>query len=676
MAGERLPGLINQLRRLAGRRSGCTLTDAELLGAFVARGDEASFEVLVWRHGGMVLRLCQRVLRDSHEAEDAFQATFLVFARKAGAIGKGEAVGGWLHRVACRVALRVRGRAVKRGTAAELADDLAAPEAADELLWRDLRPVLDEEIERLPEKFRAAVVLCYLQGHTTEEAAEQLGCPKGTVQSRLARGRERLQSRLARRGLALSAGWAVLVMSRSAGAAPPGLVCATLEAALAFAAGEAAAGLVPASVAALTEGVLHAMFLTKLKVATAALLALAVLGMGTGLFAHRSLAARPAPDEPAAARAAARPAEAAARAAEKPADKAEPAEVAGTVVAVAEDGKSFTLELRSRSREEGAKKVEVRLADKTAVTYHHVSAKGARPTVGYFAQVRLSAGGKGEAAGVAFHGSEDALRRGPDVTGRVAAVAKDGKGLTLELTRAGRRGETREAKKVEIAFNDKTVVLFTAVGRDGAKLTEGYDAAVWLEGGPGGKTAGSVRLSGKGERLRRQADLAGEVVAVAEGGKALTLLAQPQTRGEEPKKVEVKVGAKTGVFFQNVAAGGAKLAPGLRAQVWLAEGSKDSAAVVSLSAVPKERWPRVAGTVVGVSKDGKTITLEAERRSRREEPKKFDVKITERTRVTYYGVGPGEAKPAEGYHAAVLLGDDKETAQGILFNKPGSGRRR
>jgi RNA polymerase sigma factor (sigma-70 family) len=203
MDRDQVPTLLDPIRRLIGGEGGCALTDAELLERFVASADASSFEVLIWRHGAMVLGLCRRILRDRHEAEDAFQATFLVFARKAGSIGQRRAVGCWLYKVAYRIALRLRASAAKRPTTAEAADDLPGLESADDGDWRDLRPVLDEEIARLPEKYRAAFVLCYLEGRTNEEAAIQLGCPKGTILSRLARGREWLRSRLTRRGVAL-----------------------------------------------------------------------------------------------------------------------------------------------------------------------------------------------------------------------------------------------------------------------------------------------------------------------------------------------------------------------------------------------------------------------------------------------------------------------------------------
>jgi RNA polymerase sigma factor (sigma-70 family) len=546
MADGQLRAVIGQLRRLIGGQGACPLTDAQLLEDFVTRGDQASFEVLVWRHGTMVLSLCQRVLRDTHDAEDAFQATFLVFARKAGSIGKRAAVGSWLYKVAYRVALRVRAKEARGGAREEPADDLPARETADEVLWRDLRPVLDEEIERLPEKYRAPFVLCYLQGHTNEEAAEQLGCPKGTILSRLARGRQRLRSRLARRGLALSAAGVATALSQNAAASvPAALMSSTVQAAIPFAAGKAAAGLVSAPVAALTEGVLQAMFLTKLKVGTAALLALAVLGTGAGLFGRRVLAERPAGggQRPAAERAAEK------AAGQAPREDVKAPEVAGKVVAVAKDGKSFTLEIPPRGRGEdaqGAKMIDVKIGDKTVVTYHGVGPDAARPTEGYGAQVRLQAGAKDVAAAVTFQGSV-----------------------------------------IDIKLGDKTDVVYHGVDPDGTKVAEGFQAQVWLE-----------------------------------------------------------------------------------------EGSKDSAAHMSLRGVVRQRWSLVAGQVVGVGKDGKGFTLELPARGR-ELPERVDIKITDKTRVAYHGVGPDGAKPAEGYAAQVRLVDEsKDTAAVVLFAKRGGGSRR
>ncbi|HEY1859707.1 MAG TPA: sigma-70 family RNA polymerase sigma factor [Gemmataceae bacterium] len=183
------------------------LTDAQLLDRFLTKHDEAAFELLVWRHGPMVLRVCRRILRDVHGAEDAFQATFLTLACKAGSIGKQEAVSSWLYKVAYRIALRAQAGATKRATHERpMVECLAAngTEPGDEAAWHELGPLLDAEVRRLPEKYRAAFVLCYLEGKTNEEAAQELGCPKGTILSRLSRARDRLRKRLNQRGLALS----------------------------------------------------------------------------------------------------------------------------------------------------------------------------------------------------------------------------------------------------------------------------------------------------------------------------------------------------------------------------------------------------------------------------------------------------------------------------------------
>jgi RNA polymerase sigma factor (sigma-70 family) len=214
------------------------LTDAQLLHRFLTKRDGAAFELLVWRHGPMVLRVCRRILRDAHGAEDAFQATFLTLACKAGSIGNQEVVSSWLYKVAYRIALRAKASATKRATHEQpLVDCLAGGSIAppDEAAWRELGPLLDAEVRRLPEKYRAAFVLCYLEGKTNEEAARELGCPKGTILSRLSRARERLRKRLNQRGLALSGMVFPLLLDPkgwSLAAEPPALVESTVRLAL------------------------------------------------------------------------------------------------------------------------------------------------------------------------------------------------------------------------------------------------------------------------------------------------------------------------------------------------------------------------------------------------------------------------------------------------------------
>jgi RNA polymerase sigma factor (sigma-70 family) len=299
--------LLRRLCRLASPPQPGGLLDAQLLERWLALRDEAAFEVLVWRHGPVVLGACRRLLSNPADVEDAFQATFLVLVRKAGSIGRRDSVAGWLYRVAYRVALRAKARSTKRA-ARELAaaEEPAAP-PADDAAWRDLRPVLDEEVNGLPDKYRAAFVLCYLQGRSNAEAAREIGCPVGTVLSRLAWARQRLRGRLTRRGVTLAAG-TLAVLPRVAEAAPPEFVEATVQAGLAYSAGPAvAAGTVSAEVAALTEGVVRSMFVTNLKLAALAAAVLGILGAGAGatygVLAEPAAAIRPDPaaavaDEP------------------------------------------------------------------------------------------------------------------------------------------------------------------------------------------------------------------------------------------------------------------------------------------------------------------------------------------------------------------------------------------
>jgi RNA polymerase sigma factor (sigma-70 family) len=295
MNGGRLRGVIRGLRRAVGPAGGGGLTDADLLRRWVAGRDEGAFEALLWRHAAAVLGVCRRVLGDAHEAEDAAQATFLTLARKAAAIGRRQAVAAWLYSVAYRAALRAQSRRPR--TVVQSPRDLGTvPARPDEdPAWRDLRPVLDEEIGRLPAKYRAPFVLCHVEGRTNEEAARELGCPVGTVLSRLARARQRLRARLTRRGVTLTAAaLAAALAGESAAAAVPGvLVRGAVRAAVLAAAGKGLAGVVSTEVVALTEGVVRAMLLTKVKVAGAVVLGLVLLGGGGGALTYRTAAGEP-----------------------------------------------------------------------------------------------------------------------------------------------------------------------------------------------------------------------------------------------------------------------------------------------------------------------------------------------------------------------------------------------
>jgi RNA polymerase sigma factor (sigma-70 family) len=259
-------------------------TDGNLLDLYVRQKDEAAFEALVRRHGRMVLGVCRRILGNSHDAEDAFQATFLVLVRKAASIRPAGMVGNWLYGVAHRTALEARRSAAKRR--AKEAQVTPRTETPDDALVH-LRPVLDQELGRLPDEYRAVLVLCDLEGRTRKEAAQQLGLPEGTIASRQARARAILAKRLTRQGVTLSGGAlaAALAQEAASATAPLSLVVATVRAATAYAAGPAtAAAAVSAPVAALTEGVLRTMLLSKLKITALLVVVIGVAGAGWGHY--------------------------------------------------------------------------------------------------------------------------------------------------------------------------------------------------------------------------------------------------------------------------------------------------------------------------------------------------------------------------------------------------------
>jgi RNA polymerase sigma factor (sigma-70 family) len=272
------------------------VSDRELLEAFSLRGEEAAFAALLRRHGPMVLGVCRRILGHEQDAEDAFQATFLLFARKASSIRKRESVASWLYAVAGHTAGRALRSAARRRAAESRVEVGHQPGPDFQVAARELQAVLDEELAALPEKHRAALLLCYFEGRTVEEAARELGCPRGTVASRLAGGRELLRKRLARRGLALSAGalTTLLLSGTDLAALPPALVTITLRAGFELARGKAAV-VTSAAVARLVTGGLKGMSLTNLKIL--AVLLLAGLAAGGAALAHQALAPTPPPPE-------------------------------------------------------------------------------------------------------------------------------------------------------------------------------------------------------------------------------------------------------------------------------------------------------------------------------------------------------------------------------------------
>jgi RNA polymerase sigma factor (sigma-70 family) len=271
------------------------MTDGQLLERFASRRDEEAFAQIVRRHGPLVLGVCRQILHHEQDAEDAFQATFLVLARKAGSIRSAEALPNWLYGVANRLATRMKTAARKRQTREVALVDTATSELGPGGELDDLGPVLHEEIGRLPDKYRIPFVLCYLDGMTNEEAARQLGCPPGTVFSRLARAREGLRARLRRRGVMVASGAlaaALVGLSRQASAAvPPPLARTTVRAAMRFGADGDRPG-APARVVDLAQWGVKALSGHRARTAVALLvLVVALIGLlvavGALLLRHR-----------------------------------------------------------------------------------------------------------------------------------------------------------------------------------------------------------------------------------------------------------------------------------------------------------------------------------------------------------------------------------------------------
>jgi RNA polymerase sigma factor (sigma-70 family) len=284
---------VRHIRELAVSLTGPDRTDHQLLDDFARRGDQSAFVGLVERHGPMVLRVCRRVLRHEQDAEDAFQATFLVLVRSIGSIRQRQTLTNWLHGVASRTALETKRRAAQRRKhEARLRDRTRPPDPNPS--WDDVQGALDEEIQRLPEMFRSAFVLCVLDGKTVSAAAAELGVKESTLSWRLARARERLRQRLTHRGIQLSAVLAALSLEPGACEAtvPAELASATIRF-VSVATDQSVAGTIPSHVAALAARVHRTMFLTKVKIATFACLLLGLVT--TGLLACQALADKEEP---------------------------------------------------------------------------------------------------------------------------------------------------------------------------------------------------------------------------------------------------------------------------------------------------------------------------------------------------------------------------------------------
>jgi RNA polymerase sigma factor (sigma-70 family) len=296
MVDGRPSNLLYQLRRASLHLAGTDVTDGQLLERFLTQRDEVAFEMLVRRHSAMVWGVCRRVLRNHHDAEDAFQATFVVLVRKAAGLRGRGILGNWLYGVAYHTALKARVSLARRqhgeqGMSPHVEKSSFPPEPTD---WLHL---LDQELRGLPDRYRQAIILCDLEGKSRKDAARVLGWREGTLSGRLARARVLLARRLTRRGVTLSAGTVASALTAQAVArASPALIVRTVQAALSSASPLVAGSALSASVAFLAEGVIRSMFMTKLKIAAIMVLAVSMVGAGAGIL-HSGVAAGPACQE-------------------------------------------------------------------------------------------------------------------------------------------------------------------------------------------------------------------------------------------------------------------------------------------------------------------------------------------------------------------------------------------
>jgi RNA polymerase sigma-70 factor (ECF subfamily) len=299
MPNSATSSLLQPVYRAALLRDGAGLSDGELLEGFIARHDGTYFEALVRRHGPMVLGVCRRILRDAHAADDAFQAAFLVLAQRAASIMPREGVGNWLYGVAYRTALAARKAAARRRARERQVSEMPQPKIEEET-WLELLPVLDQELNRLPARYRVAVVLCHLEGRTRKDAAAQLGLPVGTLSGRLTTAMRLLAKRMSKNGLALSGAAlaAALTPATTSACVPPSLVATTVRGTGLLAAGQPAVGLLSTEIAALAKDVSKSMLLAKLKVATAVILTFALVGAGASAFAYRTFTVGQTGDQP------------------------------------------------------------------------------------------------------------------------------------------------------------------------------------------------------------------------------------------------------------------------------------------------------------------------------------------------------------------------------------------
>jgi len=677
MSQGQLRALLGYLRRTADPLGG-DAGDAPLLERWRKQRDPAAFELLVWRHGTMVWNVCRRILVREQDLEDAFQATFLTLLRKADTIGEARFLASWLYKVAYRTALAAQDASAKRTADAPLDGDFPDPAVSTADGWDELKVVLDEELNRLPEKYRRPVVLCYLEGKTTDEAAQELDCPRGTVGTRLAWARERLRERLTQRGLALAAaGLATLLVEKaSVASVPSSLVTSTAQAVTFSAAGNAvAAGVLTARAAALSQEVLHSLFMTRVKAFGAVLIAVGILTSGTGLFAHQALTTK-GDQAPTVAAIQTPPAwtkpsippnnetpDVPNQETPVPPVKIEsefPTRYSGTVVRVDHDGNTLSLEIGPKLE---PRTVEIKLTDRSQIVFTNVAANEARLTEGHAADVWLERGSNDVAARVQLRGTQNP-KNSPHRTGQVSGVTPDGMGIVIESP-----GKGKPADRTAVRFTDKTRIRFSNVGRDEARVVVGYQTQVWRDD-ESADIAKVATFSGTAESKPElskdlKPDRAGKIVGISGSGTVLTLEGQP-ARIAKSAKFEVKLTETTRESYYGVAVDGARPAFGDAVQVWFVEGSQDTAGRVRFTRSDPRK--NVDARIVAVSSDGTRFTVEVPPESKFGEPTKWEIQTTPKTWLVFSNVGAGSARLTKGYHVrGWLVEGSEDTADELIL---------
>ncbi len=467
--------VVQSLRRSVLQHEAAVLTDGQLLARFIERRDEIAFAALMERHARMVFDVCRRILQHLQDAEDAFQAAFLVLARKATLVQPREMVGNWLYGVAYQTSRKARAIAARRGTREKQVTNMPEPAVLDQDAGNDLRPLLDRELSRLPDKYRVPIVLCDLEGRGHKEAADQLGWPQGTLSGRLSRARDLLAKRLRKHGLAAGSLAAFLASEASSGGTPANLMESTAKAAPLIAAGQPTAGLVSAKVTVLMEGVMKIMLLAKLQVGAAIVCAAILSITGASIFSQTALAQRERSD-------------AVAQRQQRPADgRPQRAEIRAILKSIDVAKSTITVlvfEARPAERREPEEKTFA-VAKDVEIGVSVGDGRGR----GYFREAKFTDLTPGVSLSLSLSADQKTVEgitaEGPSVRGIVKSVDAANNSLTLTINPGGRGEDPMEKSftvsvNADIGIDDGRGKRFSVKEGKLADVTPGCMAMLWM----------------------------------------------------------------------------------------------------------------------------------------------------------------------------------------------------